>query len=215
MSTRRTQPAQLGFDALLAGAERDNVNQQKARECAHLPGTMEEALPFYRALIDKHHAAMLAGDAATAMALREEAHRLGEKLNNFEPGISADDDAPGCVLERETRAPDGTVPLWGQTGTFEIAIGAMRVRIEMDGIFGIASSVYHWIGFAAHVVELDKPFFSETGFYSFVAVGGELEPGFFPDSFTRAVIEATIRRKMKGKLVAIKPEYRRRKERAS
>lgn len=134
------------------------------------------------------------------------------KLNNFEPGISADDDAPGCVLERETRAPDGTVPLWGQTGTFEITIGAMRVRIGMDGIFGIASDVYHWIGFAARAVELDKPFFSETGFYSFVAVGGELEPGFLPDSFTRAVIEATIRRELKGKLLSIEPESRRRIE---
>lgn len=133
-------------------------------------------------------------------------------MNNFEPGISADDDAPGCVLERETRAPDGTVPLWGQTGTFEITIGAMRVRIGMDGIFGIASDVYHWIGFAARAVELDKPFFSETGFYSFVAVGGELEPGFLPDSFTRAVIEATIRRELKGKLLSIEPESRRRIE---
>lgn len=214
MSARRAQPAQLGFDALLADAERNNIHQQMARACAHLPGTMKEAIPFYRALIEKHHAAMIAGDAATVMQMREEAHRLAEKLNNFEPGIIADEDAPGCVLERETGAPDGTVPLWGQTGTFEITIGAMRVRIEMDGIFSIASSVYHWIGFAAHAVELDKPFFSETGYYSFVAVGGELEPGFLPDSFTRAVIEAQIRRQ-KGKLVAIKQEYRCRKERAS
>lgn len=213
--SRRIQHAQLGFDALLADAERDNVHQQMARECAHLPGSMKEAIPFYRALIDRHHAAMLAGDAASVMQMREEAHRLAEKLNNFEPGISADEDAPGCVLERETRAPDGTVPLWGQTGTFEISICAMRVRIEVDGIFGIASSVYHWIGFAAHAVELDKPFFSETGYHSFVAVGGELEPGFLPDSFTRAVIEATITRKLKGKLVAIKPEYRRKKKRVS
>lgn len=85
MSARRNQPAQLGLDALLAGAERDNVNQQKARECAHLPGTMTEAIPFYRALIDRHHAAMLAGDAATAMALREEAHRLAE-VEQFRAG---------------------------------------------------------------------------------------------------------------------------------
>ena len=58
------------------------------------------------------------------------------------PASSPMTDAPGCVLERPTRAEDGTVPLWGQTGSFEIVHGAMRVRIEMDGIFGLASNVF-------------------------------------------------------------------------
>jgi len=216
MSARRKpEAAQLGFDALLIDAESINLARETERECAHLPGTMEDGLPFFRALIDRHHAAMLAGSADTAMQLREEADRLAVKLNNFDGGILADDDSAGNVLDRATRAPDGTVPLWGQSGSFEIAYGSMRIRIEMDGIFGIASNVYHWLGFSAHAVEWDKPFLSETGFRSFVAVGGVLEPGFTPDTMAQGVIAAHVRGSLKGKLLAIKPEYRERKRKAA
>lgn len=88
----------------------------------HLPGTLAEALPFYRALIERHHAAMLEGDAATAMQLRGEAERLATK-NNYEPGILAGPNVPGNLLDRKTRAKAGRVPLWGQRGTFEITCG--------------------------------------------------------------------------------------------
>jgi hypothetical protein len=42
-----TQPQQLGFgfDAIL-----------HERETAHLPGAMEKAIPYYRTLIERHHA---------------------------------------------------------------------------------------------------------------------------------------------------------------
>ena len=197
-------PNQLGFD-FLANSARDNETRQIARACAHLPRTFDEALPFFRKLIDRHHAAMLAGDAATAMQLREEADLLATKLNNFEPGIIAGKDAPGCVLERLTRAPTGQVPLWGQSGSFEIESAGMRVRIEMDGVFGIAANVYHWLGFAAHAVAVDRPFLSATGFRSFVAIGGELQPGFTPDRFVTDVIAAHVKQHLKGRLVAIEP----------
>jgi hypothetical protein len=131
MSPRATpQAAQLGFNSLLDEAEEANTTRALAKELAHLPGTMDEALPFFRVLMERHHAAMLAGDEKEAMALRDEADRLATKLNNYEPGIIAGEDAVGCVLERLTGAEDGTVPLWGQTGAFEIAHGAMRVRIN-------------------------------------------------------------------------------------
>lgn len=206
---------QLGFEALLASADRQNINRQVERESAHLPGTMEEALPFYRALIERHHAAMLAGDAAAVLEFHREAHRLAEKLNGYEPGIIADDDAPGCVLDRETRAPDGTVPLWGQSGTFEITVGTMRARIRIDGLFGIASGYFVWPGFDAHAVELDKPYISETGYRSFIGLSWELEPGYTPDRFVTAVIEAHVRRELKGRLLAIETRYRRPKEESS
>jgi hypothetical protein len=211
MSPRATpQAAQLGFNGLLDEAEEANTTRTLAKELAHLPGTMDEALPFFRSLMERHHAAMLAGDENEAMALREEADRLATKLNNYEPGIIADQDAPGCVLERLTRAEDGTVPLWGQTGAFEITHGAMRVRIEMDGIFGVASNVFPWLGFAAHAVEWSKPFLSETGYRSFIGLRGGLQPGMTPDSFAREIIGLHVSRELKGKLVAIKPEYRER-----
>jgi hypothetical protein len=216
MSNRSNKEAvQLGFDGLLANAEGANHTRQIERECAHLPGTYNEAVPFFRQLLEGHHAAMLAGEAETALKLRTEADLLATKLNHFEAGILAGRDAPGCVLDRLTRAPKGRVPLWGQSGSFEIVSAGMRLRIDMEGIFGIASNVYHWLGFAAHAVERDKPFLSETGYRSFIAIGGELEPGFAPDAFTREVIAAHVTRVLKGRLVAIEPNYRHRKRKAA
>jgi hypothetical protein len=213
MSPRATpQAAQLGFNSLLAEADTANTTQKLVRELLHLPGSMDEGLPFFRALMERHHAAMLAGLESEAMELREEADRLATKLNGYEPGIIAGDDAPGCVLERLTRAEDGTVPLWGQTGSFEIVHGSMRVQIEMDGIYGVASNVFPWLGFAAHAVEWGKPFLSETGYRSFIGLRGGLQPGMTPDSFAREIIALHVTRELKGKLLAIRPEYRERHE---
>lgn len=190
---------QLGFEALLTTAAADNAQRKEERACAHLPGTMPEAVPFLNALIDRHHTAMLAGDAGMVERLREEAHRLAFKLNDYEPGILADDNAPGSVLERLTRAPEGTVPRWGQSGTFMVDCPGMRVRIDMDGLFGIA---WHssWLGFAAHAVNWDAPFLSETGYRSFLGVGGPLRPGHTPETFAAAMIAAHVRVELKGKL---------------
>ena len=198
---------QLGFDALLQTAAADNEQRRQERACAHLPGTMDKAVPFFRSLIDQHHAAMLAGDAAEVERVREEVHQLAVKLNNYEAGIIADDDAPGCVLDRLTTAPEGTVPLWGQSGSFVIECADMRVRIEMDGLFGIAwrSS---WLGLAAHAVDWEKPFISETGYRSFLGCGGVLAPGFTPEYFAAGIIAAHLRSDLKGKLRSIRPEHR-------
>lgn len=198
---------QLGFDALLHTAAIDNEQRKQERACAHLPDTMAEAVPFLRALIDRHHAAMLAGDVETVERLREEAHQLASKLNNYEPGILADDDAPGCVLDRLTRAPEGTVPLWGQSGSFTVECTGMRVQIDMDGLFGIA---WHssWMGFAARAVDTDAPFLSETGYRSFLGCGGALAPGYTPDNFAAAIVAAFVRTDLKGKLRRIRREYR-------
>lgn len=209
------QVSQLGFNDLLAEADTANETQKLARAFAHLPGSYREAVPFFRGLIGEHHAAMLAGDAGTAMRLRIEADNLAIKLNNYEPGILADTDAPGCVLDRVTRAPKGSVPLWGQSGSFEITLKGMRIRIAMEGIFGLASNVYHWLGFAAYAVDRSKPSFSETGYRSFIAISNALEPGYTPDRFATEVIAGYLHREQKGKLFTIKPEYRQRKRRAA
>lgn len=204
----RQDQGQLGFDGLLAAAAEENRKREVERETAHLPGTMAEAIPFYRLLIRQHHAAMLAADVETAMHLREQARRLALRLNDGEPGILADDDAPGNVLTRETAAAPGTVPIWGQEGDFVITVGSMRVRIELDGMFGIGCGFCFWPGFAAHAVDCDRPFISETGYRSFLGIHAEPAPGFIPDAFAGKIIAAHVARELKGKLVAISPRYR-------
>ncbi len=200
--------AQLGFDALLTAADSENRARIFERETGHLPGTMEQALPFYRALIERHHAAMLTAAVDEAMGLREEAHKLALRLNGGEPGIIAGDDAPGCVLACETAATPGTVPLWGQTGDFVIAVDGMRVRIEQDGIFGIGCGFSYWPGFSAHAVDPDRPFLSETGYRSFLGIHAEPEPGLTPDAFAREIIAAYVERELKGRPVPIESRYR-------
>ncbi len=132
--------SQLGFDALLAQSDTDNRTRHERQASGHLPDTMEEALPFLRNLLARHHAAMLAGDADTVATLREEAGNLAYKLNNYEPGILADEDAPGCVLARLTRAEERASPLWGQSAVFEVRSKRLRVRLALGGISGISAS---------------------------------------------------------------------------
>nr|WP_281719908.1 hypothetical protein [Nitrosomonas nitrosa] len=196
---------QLGFDGLLTVADADNRNHKLERETAHLPGTMEEGLPFFRTLLEKHHAAMLAGDAEQVLSLRDEADMLALKLNDFESGILAGPEAAGCRLESETAADPGSVPIWGQEGEFTVCIGSMRVRIELDGVFGIASGVSFWPGFSAHAVDWDRPFLSETGYRSFLGIRWPVEEGLMPDAFIGKVLSHYIAHDLKGKLVLPRP----------
>lgn len=207
----RTQSneGQLGFESLLL--ETDRINEKAAfdRKFAHLPSTMREAIPFMRKLIERHHAIMLEGDGVAAIALRREAHDLALRLNNGEPGIIAGEDAPGCVLARKTAAKNEAVPLWGQEGRFTVEVGGTQVDIEMDGMFGIGATSMYWLGFSAHAVEKCQPFISGTGYRSFLGINAPLLPSLTVDGFVREVIEAHIRKELKGKLVAIEERYRR------
>lgn len=208
--TQTTHPTtqQLGFDALLLDAEQTNRARKVEDETRHLPATMTDALPFFAELLEEHHAAMLAGQEHETMFCRAEAHRLAVKLNGGKAGILADDDSPACVLERETAAASGVLPIWGQKGSFIITVNGTRVRIEMGGVFGIGASSAFWPGFAAHAVDFDRPFISETGYRSFLGIFAEPAPGLTPDSFAAEILTGYIRRELKGRLVPIAQRYR-------
>ena len=171
--------AQLGFEDLLASASQANARRRFERETGHLPGT-EEALPFYRGLIDRHHAAMLCANAPEAMRIRDEAHALALRLSGADPAILEGAGAPGRALERLSAAAEGSVPLWGQTGVFCVTACDMRVRVAMEGMFGIGMSAMHWPGFSAHAVDRSRPFLSETGYRSFLGIHAEIVPGLTP-----------------------------------
>jgi hypothetical protein len=112
------------------------------------------------------------------------------------------------VLARETAAPRNGIPLWGQEGDFLITVGAMRVRIVMDGVFGITGGIFYWPSFATHAVDQNRPFLSETGFRSFLGCGADPVPQITADEFACKVIQTYVKQELKGKLRLIKPQYR-------
>ena len=195
---------QLGFDALLEDADEVNRRAAVERQCGQLPDTMEEAVAYLRGLIARHHAAMLAADVEAVMQMRDEASNLALRLNDGKPGILAGPDAPGCVLARLTRAEDGTVPLWGQAGSFIISVDGMQVRIQTDGLYDIGMSAMLYTGFSAHAVDRDQPFISQTGYRSFFGIQAEPMPGMTFDGFAAEAIRSHIRQALKGRLIAIK-----------
>ncbi|MGR3779788.1 MAG: hypothetical protein ACU0DT_00815 [Albimonas sp.] len=196
--TRANQ--QLGFDAFLAEADVDNRARRFEKEAAHLPGDFDQALKYLRRLIESHHVAMLAADVDEVFRLREEAVRLAVKLNGGESGILASEDAPGYRLSEATKAEPGRVPLWGQQGDFVIPIRGMETRIEMCGLYGIGvSTFFFWPGFEARAVRRDRPFFSETGYRSFLGIHADAVPGLTPDVFAAKVIERHIETMGKGR----------------
>lgn len=168
------------------------------------PNSLSPSGPLHSA---SRFAGLLAADIDAVMALREEAAKLAVKLNNGEPGILAGPDAPGSRLARETTAPDGTIPLWGQTGSFIITVNAMRVRIDMDGIFGIGARYMPWMNFSARAVDWEKPFLSETGYRSFMGLYAKLVPDLTPGIFAEEAISGYVKTSLKGKLAPIQQRY--------
>ena len=53
-------------------------------------------------------------------------------------------------------------PLWGQRGQFLVADGDMRALVEYEAGYGGPLGAH----FQFHVIDLDRPFISETGYRS-------------------------------------------------
>lgn len=207
--THDNDAGQLGFDALLADTEAQNASRKFERETAHLPGDMEKGLSFYRELLRAHNSAMLACDGDEIVRLRAEARLLAAKLNGGTFGILAGPESPGNVLMDRTAAPEAHVPLWGQRGEFIIKIADIPVRVEMEGMLGIASHC-HWLGFAIHAVDRDRPFLSETGYRSFLGMHAEPVAGLSVDGFVTMVLSTYLKRELKSDLLEIGAQYRER-----
>lgn len=197
-------PEQLGFDALLGDAAQDNAARAFDKETAHLPSSWAAALAFHRDQIDQHHAAMLDMDFEAAMTIRRDGHLLAKKLNGGKSGILAVEDAPGCVLARKTEAQAGTVPLWGQRGSFEIEAAGTVALIDMEGMFGIGATAMPYVSFSARAKHCDTPFISETGYRSFLGASVTPQAGMTPHCFVRRVIETHVSKTLSGKLLAVR-----------
>jgi len=190
---------QLGFDAFLAEADADNRARRFEKEAAHLPESFDEAVPFLRDLIEAHHAAMLAAEIDETFRLREEARRLAAKLNAGSTTGMIAPEAPWRRLISATRGGLCDAPLWGLGGCFEIEVQRVAVRIEMEDMLGIGASSGFWLGFAAHAADPGKPFFSDTGYRSFLGIQLDARPGLTPDIFVAKVVERHIATKERGR----------------
>jgi hypothetical protein len=198
---------QLGFDDLLSQTETDNEAHALKRKYPDLPASWDTALPYYQNLLQRCDAAFLTADVDAINRIYGEAEALATILQGKTSGLLAPDGA-GTILAEKTRAPAGTTPLWGQEGEFIIEAAGVAVRMETDGIFGISTRYVLLPGFAAHAVDFDKPFISETGFRSFIGYGADVEPGVTIEAFAKALIEHHVSRALKGRLVAIDDKYR-------
>ena len=197
---------QLGFDILLQDADANNAARVFDRETAHLPDTWAAALDCHRQQIEDHHAAMLETDFDAAITVRKDAHLLAAKLNDGRQGILAGETAPGCRLAREAAAAPGSVPLWGQDGTFITEAAGMALKVEMGGMFGIGATALPYLGFSTRAVDSSKPFLSSTGYRSFLGCSVEPEMGMTPEGFAQRIIEAHVEQDLRGKLVRIDPK---------
>ena len=201
-------PDQFRFDALLENAAAENRQHRFQRDTAHLPSTMEAAIPFHLEQIDAHHAAMLACDFKAARAIRKEAHNMAQRLNDGKPGILATEDAPGNVLSRECAAAPGAVPLWGQAGQFVLEAAQVELIVDIEGIFSIGATVLDYPGFEVWAKHLGKEFLSCTGYRSFLGCSAPGQPNLSVADFVCQVVEHYISVDLKVRLVPIGDEFR-------
>ncbi len=202
---------QLGFDDLLSQTETDNEINALKRQYPGIPTSWDMAFPYYQNILQRCDAAFLAADVDAIKSIYAEAEALASLLHGGTSGMLAHDGA-GTILAEKTRAPLGTVPLWGQEGEFIIEASGVSVRMETDGIFGVGTRYILLPGFYAHAIDFDKPFISETGYRSFIGFGANIEPGVTIEAFAKALIEYHVSHTLKGRLVAIEDKYKLRAE---
>src|SRR5262245_26185190 len=163
--------------------EIEDADREAAR--AQLPEQLDRAVPLVLSYLRDLDACVKREDIDGARRFGDACEQLANRLNggtNF--GVLAEDGA-GTLLEERTRATEGTIPLWGQVGSFVVTVKGCRVRVELDGVFGIS-----FPAFGAHAVDWHKPFISETGFRSFLI--GHHDTGFAypgtPDQWAAAAL---------------------------
>lgn len=143
--------------------EKMDRHEAAAAVAVSLPDGRDALLASAVGAVADLHQAIIEGDGGKAAlaSLRYEA--VVWKLNGGTHfACNADEKSAGRVVERHCRALPGTVPMWGQRGDFLVTVDGVRCRVEFGDGFGPGTSCHY----AFHVVDLDGPFFSETGYRS-------------------------------------------------
>lgn len=128
-----------------------------------LPATPAELLEVAIEAIAAVHAAVLAGDELARQLANERYQAVIWKLNGCtHAGSFRNDKSAGRVVEDHCRAQAGIVPMWGQSGSFVVTVDGVRCWVDFARGFGSAIDCHYDF----HAVDLDRPFFSETGYRS-------------------------------------------------
>lgn len=140
-----------------------NEREQRARElAASMPNTSADLLDVAASAVNALHLAIMAGDQEKAELA---AYRYEGTIWKFNGGTFygcvADEDASGNLVENYCRATPGSVPRWGQSGEFLIMVDGIRALVDFSNNMGALRA-----HFAFQIVDLDKPFISETGYRS-------------------------------------------------
>jgi hypothetical protein len=164
-------------------------NKDRAAElAASMPDAQDELLAVAAAAVDALQVAVLAGDQDAADLARDRYNATIWKLNGgtFFACV-ADENAPGNVVDRHCQAEPGAVPKWGQSGAFLVAVDGIRALVEFGSGLG-------WLGahFAFRVVDLDKPFITETGYRSHF---DEMRAGQTVDEAATAILAGYLKEK--------------------
>lgn len=166
---------------------------------SHLPPAADwpGCVAFYRSLLVRYDAAMLAGDTAAAVAVSDEAGLLRDHLHTESVrGIDMRD-----RLVEATEAPSGEIPMWGQAGTFTVIAHSVPVCITIDGLQGVGHYTSLMPHFALGIVDKHRMFFSETGYRSCFSHLGEAPTGVTVDAAVLRYLDNYFKGEMKGKLV--------------
>lgn len=130
---------------------------QKPDWVALLPHDAEALLAMSLQAVHELDTALARGDNAT-MA-QDKIDAITDLLADLRP------DLPHNTFKRHTQAAPGTIPVWGQAGEFLMEVEGIRIHVECDAAEVWDGTQVH-LHFQYHCVDLDRPFFSETGFRS-------------------------------------------------
>lgn len=145
--------------------------------------------------------AVLNGDAEALKKAEKTYEACIWKLNgNTFFGSSADEYQAAEVIDAYCKADNGQVPIWGQKGSFlVVSREGVRAWVEVERACRYCSASFH-------VVDLDKPFISSTGYRSHIFYYKEVSPGeSVSDYFTR-ILNDHLDDKKKPEF--LDPEYR-------
>ena len=164
MGTGSSQKAGVIWNTIMNGKNR--IERRDATDLAvELPEDRPGLLAVAAQAVAACHAAVLAGDGAAAEAAAARYDSSIWKLNGGtyqNCNDRSNPEAAGTLIEQHCKAAPGAVPMWGQLGELLVESDGVRCLVECGDGFGSLLNRH----FAFHVIDLDGPFISETGYRS-------------------------------------------------